>query len=88
MRFHDIGAPGGPTDIHFTREHAATILEFVERFPDAERIVVHCTAGASRSPGVVLGLCDLRGWPTSDIERMKPFWNSLVREVMAAMRDV
>jgi hypothetical protein len=38
--------------------------------------------GVSRSPGVALGLCDVRGWATAPLERAHPGWNRLVREVM------
>ncbi|HVE77499.1 MAG TPA: hypothetical protein VNA89_01490 [Gemmatimonadaceae bacterium] len=41
----------------------------------AERVVVHCLAGVSRSPGVALGLCDLRGWATAALEGAHPAWN-------------
>ena len=52
----------------------------------AERVMVHCNAGVSRSPGVALGLCDLRGWATAALERSHPGWNRLVRSVLAAER--
>jgi len=82
LQFSDIAAPGGPREVLFGREHADRILEFMRCWAHAERIVVHCTAGASRSPGVALGLCDRFGWPTAPIEQVKPFWNALVRQVL------
>ena len=83
LQFSDVAAPGGPRDVPFGPAHAERIVRFMARWSRAERIVVHCTGGASRSPGVALGICDLHGWPTAGIERAKPFWNSLVRAVLA-----
>jgi len=40
----------------------------------------------SRSPGVALGLCDLRGWATAELERSHPGWNRLVRSVMNELK--
>jgi len=82
LYFNDITERGEPTDILFAQEHAQAITRFVEGRPGAERIVVHCNMGVSRSPGVALGLCDLRGWATAKLERSHPGWNRLVRTVM------
>jgi len=82
LYFNDITERGEPTDILFAQEHAQAITRFVEAWPGAERIVVHCNMGVSRSPGVALGLCDLRGWATAKLERSHPGWNRLVRTVM------
>jgi predicted protein tyrosine phosphatase len=84
LQFNDVLAAGAPTDVLFDEEHARRIIAFVKQWPLAERIVVHCMAGVSRSPGVALGLCDLYGWPAAEIEQAKPSWNSLVRRVLAA----
>ena len=67
LHFSDVTEAGEPTDVLFDAEHARVITEFLERWPGAGRVVVHCHAGASRSPGVALGLCDLRGWPTAPL---------------------
>ena len=82
LYFNDITERGVPTDILFTQEHAQSITQFIDGWPSAERIVVHCNMGVSRSPGVALGLCDLRGWATAKLERSHPGWNRLVRTVM------
>lgn len=82
LYFNDITERGEPTDILFTQEHAQSITRFIDGWPTAERIVVHCNMGVSRSPGVALGLCDLRGWATAKLERSHPGWNRLVRTVM------
>ena len=82
LNFDDVTERGEPTDILFAPEHAAAIARFVEEWPDAERVVVHCNMGVSRSPGVALGLCDARGWATAHLERSHPGWNRLVRTVM------
>ena len=64
--------------------HAAAILEFMDRWPQAERLVVHCHVGASRSPGVALGLCDRFGWPVTALEHGYPMWNRWVRQVLVS----
>ena len=82
LAFNDIVANPAPGDILFATEHAADIVRFVEHWPHAERIVVHCNAGVSRSPGVALGLCDVFGWPAAKLEEAFPSWNRLVRSVL------
>ena len=67
LYFNDITERGEPTDILFAQEHAESITRFIDGWPSAERIVVHCNMGVSRSPGVALGLCDLRGWATAKL---------------------
>jgi predicted protein tyrosine phosphatase len=86
LAFSDVTAAQVATDILFGGEHAAAILQFVEQWPGAERLVVHCHVGASRSPGVALGLCDVFGWPTVELERRHPAWNRWVRQVLAKHR--
>ena len=82
LKFHDVTERGEPTDILFDPEHARAIHKFLDEWPDVDRVVVHCNMGVSRSPGVALGLCDVRGWATGRLERTHPGWNRLVREVM------
>ncbi|HEY8852487.1 MAG TPA: hypothetical protein VIM36_09920 [Gemmatimonadaceae bacterium] len=84
LNFTDIIEQADPTDILFSEDHARAIREFIDAWPDATRIVVHCHAGISRSPGVALGLCDIRGWATAELERSHPGWNRLVRTALAA----
>jgi predicted protein tyrosine phosphatase len=84
LNFDDVTERGEPTDILFAEDHAREISDFLDKWPSAERVVVHCNAGVSRSPGVALGLCDLRGWATAALERSHPGWNRLVRNVLAA----
>jgi predicted protein tyrosine phosphatase len=86
LAFSDVTATQVATDVLFGGEHAAAILRFVAQWPDAERLVVHCHVGASRSPGVALGLCDVFGWPTVELERRHPAWNRWVRQVLATHR--
>jgi predicted protein tyrosine phosphatase len=83
LHFTDIIEQGDPSDVLFSEEHARAIRNFAESWPDATRIVVHCHAGISRSPGVALGLCDIRGWATAELERSHPGWNRLVRTALA-----
>lgn len=84
--FNDITQMGEPTDILFAREHATAINEFIDEWRGVDRVVVHCNMGVSRSPGVALGLCDLRGWATAALERSHPGWNRLVRTVMNELK--
>ena len=86
LNFDDVIERGEPSDILFVEDHAREIREFFDSWPNAERVMVHCNAGVSRSPGVALGLCDLRGWATTALERSHPGWNRLVRAVLAAER--
>jgi predicted protein tyrosine phosphatase len=87
LNFTDIVEMGEPSDVLFSEIHARAIREFIDAWPDARRIVVHCQAGMSRSPGVALGLCDVRGWATAELERSHPGWNRLVRTALAAKRQ-
>ncbi|MFN2563589.1 MAG: hypothetical protein ABR499_01090 [Gemmatimonadaceae bacterium] len=84
MEFSDVLSAGGSGDVLFAAEHARQILDFLARWPQAERVVIHCVAGASRSPGVALGICELRGWSTATLEQRYPFWNSWVRSLLTA----
>jgi predicted protein tyrosine phosphatase len=84
LNFNDVIERGEPSDILFAEDHAREIRTFLDSWPKAERVMVHCNAGVSRSPGVALGLCDIRGWATAALERSHPGWNRLVRSVIAA----
>jgi predicted protein tyrosine phosphatase len=83
LAFNDIVADPAPADVLFAAEHAGDVLRFVKQWPHVERIIVHCNAGVSRSPGVALGLCDAFGWPVAELEGAFPSWNRLVRSVLA-----
>jgi predicted protein tyrosine phosphatase len=87
LSFTDIIERGDPSDVLFSEDHAQAIRAFMDAWPDATRIVVHCHAGMSRSPGVALGLCDIRGWATAELERSHPGWNRLVRRALAAKSE-
>ncbi len=82
LHFDDVTQRGEPSDILFAQDHAGAITEFLDKWPDVERVMVHCNMGVSRSPGVALGLCDARGWATAALERSHPGWNRLVRTMM------
>jgi predicted protein tyrosine phosphatase len=82
MYFSDVIETADPTDVLFAAEHAHAIREFIDGAPEFDRIILHCNMGMSRSPGVALGLCDLNGWATAELERKHPGWNRLVRSVM------
>jgi predicted protein tyrosine phosphatase len=83
LAFNDIVAAQTADDVLFAAQHAGDVLRFVEQWPHVERIVVHCGAGVSRSPGVALGLCDAFGWPVAELEGAFPAWNRRVRSVIA-----
>jgi predicted protein tyrosine phosphatase len=85
MYFSDVTERGDPTDILFEPDHARAIKDFIDAAPDFDRIILHCNMGISRSPAVALGLCDLNGWATAELERKHPGWNRLVRSVMKAI---
>ena len=82
LYFNDVVERGDPSDVLFEAEHAAAIKTFLDGAPKFNRLVLHCNMGVSRSPGVALGLCDLNGWATAELERKHPGWNRLVRSVM------
>ena len=82
LNFDDVNERAADSDILFAADHARAIVDFVDVWPDADRVVVHCNMGVSRSPGVALGLCDARGWATAELERSHPGWNRLVRSTM------
>lgn len=84
LNFNDVIERGEQSDILFCEEDARAITRFMRSWRSAERVMVHCNAGVSRSPGVALGLCDLHGWATAALERSHPGWNRLVRSVLAA----
>jgi predicted protein tyrosine phosphatase len=84
LAFNDIVTAELATDILFGEQHVVAIVQFLQRWPQAERLVIHCHAGASRSPGVALGLCDRLDWPTAELERGYPAWNRRVRHLLAA----
>jgi predicted protein tyrosine phosphatase len=82
LYFNDVVERGDPSDILFEAQHAAAITTFLDGVQEFDRLVLHCNMGVSRSPGVALGLCDLKGWATAELERKHPGWNRLVRTVM------
>jgi predicted protein tyrosine phosphatase len=86
LSFSDIAEPSPlPFHVLFAPEHAQAILEFIDRWPHVDRIVVHCVGGLSRSPAVALAIADLRGWPVSALEQQSPMWNKWVREQLVRL---
>jgi hypothetical protein len=84
LAFSDIVAVESSEDVLFAPDHASAIVGFVEKWQHADRLVVHCQVGVSRSPGVALGICDGFGWPATALEESYPFWNRWVRQVLAS----
>jgi predicted protein tyrosine phosphatase len=84
--FSDIAEPIPlPSHVLFAPEHAHAILDFIDNWPDVERIVVHCVGGLSRSPAVALAIADLSGWPVKALEQRSPMWNKWVREQLVSV---
>jgi hypothetical protein len=80
LAFSDIASPTTMQQhVLFAPEHAHEILDFVDRWAEVERIMIHCVGGLSRSPAVGMALCDLREWPLGRMEAEYPLWNSWVR---------
>lgn len=80
--FDDIDEGGRnlePLFVVFRQEHAQEIITFAAKWRSADRIVVHCLAGLSRSPAVAMGLCEVFGWPLGALESDHPLWNKWVR---------
>lgn len=91
LAFSDHIEPSGiDADVIFNDRHARAVVMFAHRWRDIQRVVIHCRAGMSRSPGIAIGLCELFSWgPTAPIEQQHPLWNRRVRrEVVRAGRDV
>jgi hypothetical protein len=80
LGFTDIAEPS-PLAWHvlFAAEHARAILDFIADWTHADRIVIHCVGGLSRSPAVGMGICELQGWPPEVLEADYPLWNKWVR---------
>jgi predicted protein tyrosine phosphatase len=84
LAFSDIAGPSPfPFDVLFSSEHARAIIAFVERWTAADRIVVHCVGGRSRSPAVAMALCDRFGWSVASLQEQYPLWNTWIRAELA-----
>ena len=78
-----------PWDVVFTPAHAREIIDFLQEWRDVDRVVIHCRAGLSRSPGIAMGICDVFSWPLGDMEREHPLCNKWVRKEVARVgRDL
>ena len=84
LAFTDIAEPvEDPWHVVFTPGHATEIVQFIQKWSDVTRVVIHCRAGLSRSPGIAMGLCDLFSWPLGELEREHPLCNKWVRRELA-----
>ena len=80
LSFTDIAGPSPYAwDRLFSADDAQRIVAFVAAHAQAERLVVHCTAGRSRSPAIALALTELWGQDCIGLERQYPLWNTWVR---------
>jgi predicted protein tyrosine phosphatase len=84
LAFTDIAEPvEDPWHVVFAPGHATQIVQFVQKWSDVSRVVIHCRAGLSRSPGIAMGLCDVFSWPLGEMEREHPLCNKWVRRELA-----
>jgi hypothetical protein len=89
LSFSDIETPGPlPSHVLFDEQHAHEILEFFDTWRTVDRIVIHCFAGLSRSPGVAIGLCELSGGSFEPLEEAHPLWNAWVRSELVRVGKV
>ena len=80
LTFTDIAGPSPlPFDRLFSPDDAKQVVDFVLKWRDCDRIVVHCVAGQSRSPAMAMGICEVFGWPMGSLEHDHPLWNTYVR---------
>ena len=85
LRFSDIDQPSGlPEHTLFNRLHARKLLNFLRRWSHVDTVVVHCRAGLSRSPAIVIALAELNGLPVAELEKEHPLWNKHVRAMVIA----
>jgi len=90
VAFSDIDEPEpDPSFLLFNEVHAKAIVRFVHQWRDVDRIVIHCMAGQSRSPGIAMALCELFDWDLGEMEEQYPWWNPWVRrELVRVGREV
>jgi predicted protein tyrosine phosphatase len=83
LAFSDITEPiDDPDYVLFNAQHAEEIIGFVRQHErDVDRIVIHCQAGFSRSPGIAVGLCAVFGWDSpAELQQKHPLCNNWVRD--------
>ena len=82
LAFSDITEPVDDSDyVLFNEGHATEILGFARRWREVDRVVIHCHAGLSRSPGIAMGLSELFAWgSTTDLQQQHPMANAWVRK--------
>jgi len=85
--FDDISQERGGGWILFDEQHARQILGFVREHSDTPALIVQCTFGESRSPGVALGIADALGLEVQSLERRYPEYNRRVRAVLGRTAD-
>jgi predicted protein tyrosine phosphatase len=79
----ELGEPGA-----MTPAIASRIVECIQTHPDITAWHVHCTMGASRSPGVVIGLLEGLGAPPADRRLALARWPMFHRGIAAMVREV
>ena len=79
--FTALSEPSGcEWDVLFNEDHARQIVAFSRRWRHVDRIVIHCRAGLSRSPGIATGLYELFSWGSADdLQKQHVLCNRFVR---------
>jgi predicted protein tyrosine phosphatase len=62
LRFHDTDGSQMGLEV-FSSEHAAAVLQFLQRHPHCSEIFVHCAAGQSRSAAIAMFIGEAFGLP-------------------------
>lgn len=83
--FPDLDRPTDlwPEETLFSDEHARTILDFVAKHSDC-RVIVHCDAGRSRSPGVAAALAKIYNGDDSEFYRRYTPNRRIFRKILDA----
>jgi predicted protein tyrosine phosphatase len=81
LGFTDITETTGlERDVLFNEDHARQIVAFIRQWRHVNRVVIHCRAGLSRSPGIAAGLCELFSWGSADdLQKKHSLCNRFVR---------
>jgi predicted protein tyrosine phosphatase len=80
LSFHDVTSRRltRSSDILFDDTHVKAILDFVRDWDRADRLIIHCEMGQSRSAGIARALTRLRGESPAELEQRFPGWNRLI----------
>jgi len=81
LKFHDMHyLPVEDRFILFNKEMAQQIVKFIKKYQDADHLVVHCSAGLSRSPAVAAAISEYLHIPHTFFETHLP--NTMVFSIL------